>query len=391
MPSPSKRKGRVSRAAIEGTEPQSPSGAGRPFCAVPGEPLPLPSLLSQVLVSFTIECDNESEHRTAHTTTRYGSAGGARQGPWLVSMNCMRFVGPEGITVRELERRARTQTNLNGIERWGYITIAPDPADARPKPPLKDWVIHATLKCRIAQEVWRPLSSEIEQRWEARFGKDEIDGLRESLRAVVRQIDPNLPDCLPILKYGLVSEGPDPKLGPRVGNDDIDSLPLAALLSRVLLAFAMEFERESDLSLAICADVLRVLDEKGVLVRDLPLLSGVSKEAIAMAFGILQKKRGMVVEPDPRGSRAKIARLTTKGRAAQEAYRELLATIEGRWQVRFGKDAIRALRLRLARLVQPLFQALEPYPGGWRAKVRKPETLPHYPMVLHRGGFPDGS
>ena len=31
-------------------------------------------------------------------------------------------------------------------------------------------------------------------------------------------------------------------------------------------------------------------------------------------------------------------------------------------------------------------------PGdGWRAAVPKPETLPHYPMLLHRGGFPDGS
>jgi hypothetical protein len=39
----------------------------------------------------------------------------------------------------------------------------------------------------------------------------------------------------------------------------------------------------------------------------------------------------------------------------------------------------------------PLFRGLEPYPDGWRASVRKPNTLPHYPMVLHRGGFPDGS
>ena len=39
----------------------------------------------------------------------------------------------------------------------------------------------------------------------------------------------------------------------------------------------------------------------------------------------------------------------------------------------------------------PLFQALEPYPGNWRASVRRPGTLPHYPMVLHRGGYPDGS
>jgi len=31
------RKGRASRAAMESKEPQSQSGAGRPFCAVPGE------------------------------------------------------------------------------------------------------------------------------------------------------------------------------------------------------------------------------------------------------------------------------------------------------------------------------------------------------------------
>ena len=36
-------------------------------------------------------------------------------------------------------------------------------------------------------------------------------------------------------------------------------------------------------------------------------------------------------------------------------------------------------------------RGLEPYPDGWRAKVRRPEALPHYPMVLHRGGYPDGS
>ena len=34
---------------------------------------------------------------------------------------------------------------------------------------------------------------------------------------------------------------------------------------------------------------------------------------------------------------------------------------------------------------------LEPPPGGWRAAVRAKDTLPQYPMVLHRGGYPDGS
>ena len=35
-------------------------------------PLPLSALLSQVLVAFTIECDNESEPQMPHRTSNYG-------------------------------------------------------------------------------------------------------------------------------------------------------------------------------------------------------------------------------------------------------------------------------------------------------------------------------
>jgi hypothetical protein len=38
-----------------------------------------------------------------------------------------------------------------------------------------------------------------------------------------------------------------------------------------------------------------------------------------------------------------------------------------------------------------LFAGIEPPDAGWRASVRKPVTLPQYPMVLYRGGYPDGS
>jgi DNA-binding MarR family transcriptional regulator len=177
-----------------------------------------------------------------------------------------------------------------------------------------------------------------------------------------------------------------------------ESLRLPTLLSRVLLAFTLEFERESEVSLAISANVLRLIGEEGVRVRDLPRLSGVSKEAIAMAAGFLVKRRFVVVEPDPAASRTKVVRLTAKGRAAQAEYLQLLDTIEKRWQARFGEDAIRSLREPLEQLVgeptartSPLFHGLDPYPEGWRASVRRPDTLPHYPMVLHRGGYPDGS
>jgi len=279
------------------------------------------------------------------------------------------------------------------MERWGYIGVGPDPADRRPKPPRSNWVIRATSKGRKAQAVWGPLFGVIETRWEERFGQGGIGQLRESLRALISQFDVELPDCLPILGYGLFSRGPDQKPAPAGRENSIGSrLALSALLSRALLAFAIEFERDSDLSLAISANVVRVLDEKGVRVRDLPLLNGVSKEAISMAIGILQKRHAAVIEPDQSGARAKVARLTRKGRGAQDAYRQLVSIIEERWQVRFGKGVVRALRESLERLEGgPLFRGLEPYADGWRASARKPDTLPHYPMVLHRGGFPDGS
>jgi hypothetical protein len=94
----------------------------------------------------------------------------------------------------------------------------------------------------------------------------------------------------------------------------------------------------------------------------------------------------------------KFLRLTAEGRREQNKYRERLALIEAHWRARFGKGKIGSLRELLERLVgeptaqrSPLFQGLEPYPEGWRAAVPKPATLPHHPMVLHRGGYPDGS
>jgi DNA-binding MarR family transcriptional regulator len=350
--------------------------------------LPLHALLSQALVRFTIDFDNEFEHRMPHRTTNFHPPSGSRGGPWLVSLamwsNCMQFVGEQGITVGELERLARTKTNLNGMQRWGYITIEGSPRS--------DPVIRATSEGRQAQEIWRPLFGEIEKRWEARYGGALVHQLRETLTAMLGSIAGDLPDCLPILGYGLFSRALDPKRGaPAVKQARTGSgFPLSALLSKVLLAFAMEFERESDLSLAISANVVRVLNDKGVRVRDLPPLSGVSKEAISVACGLLQKKLILVVEPNPDGSRAKIARLTAKGRAAQGAYHQLAGCIEERWKTRFGDDTIRKLRERLEELAgDPA--PFESYADGWRAKVPMPTTLPHFPMVLHRGGFPDGS
>jgi DNA-binding MarR family transcriptional regulator len=378
--------------------------------------LPLPTLLSHALVAFTIEFDNEFEHQMPHWTTDHGPASGAsRKDLWLVSLamnaSCMQFIPEQGIRAIGLVRLARTKTNFPGMVRWGYITAAPDPSDSRAKPPRSDWLVRATDKGKQAQKVWRPLFAEIEKRWQTRFGKKEMDQLRESLIATLDQIDLDLPDCLPILQFGLFNRaaGNFKRRAQTKRDDEITSrLSLSGFLSRVLLAFTIEFESESDLSLAICANVLRVLNEKGVRARELPALSGVSKESISMAMGILQKAKLAAVESEADAARTRRVLLTAKGQRAQDAYRKLLAAIEVRWQTHFGEKTITNLRGSLEKLAlapsvgdrsasepdagqSPLFRCLEPYPGNWRAKRPSPTTLPHFPMVLHRGGFPDGS
>jgi methyltransferase (TIGR00027 family) len=399
-----------------------------------GSGLPLSALLSQALVAFTIELDNEAEHRVPHTTTDHGLADGAQPGaPWLTSLvmwaNCLRFLPDDGITVAELHDLARTWTNLDGMRRWGYVTYTPDPG--RGKRPGSDSVMRPTAKGRQARDLWRGLDDVIEERWRARFGPAAVGALRSALADIAADLDPALPDCLPILHHGLFSTQPD-IAEPDIAEPDIaepsppaasasaaasaptptapaatfatattsapsDALPLWALLSRVLLAFATDFERESPVSLAIAADVLRVLPADGDAVRnrDIPALAGVSKESIAMALGYLGN-RGLTAEgPDPSASRGKVTRLTPSGGRARQAYDDLVAAIEERWRMRFGADRVAALRASLEPLATgdppPLFAGLVPYPEGWRAKVSRPSVLPHYPMVLHRGGYPDGS
>ena len=385
----------------------SPTPAAQPPPRKPGpaeppsQPRSTSALLSQVLVALTIELDNEAEHRLPHRTTHYGSVGQG-DGPWLVSLamfeNCLRFVTDQPITVHELETLARTGTNLDGMRRWGYLTIDGTAQMIHQGRPGPGAVLRATARGLRARETWLPLPALIEERWRERFGAEPIAQLRRSLEAIAARLDPGLPDCLPILGQVLFSRGPDPALPPRPEPPDVATLPLSALLSRVLLAFALEYEAESATSLAVGANLLRVLRADGTRIRDLPPQTGISKEAMAWARGVLLRARLAVEEPDPVANRGQVARLTPAGLRAQHLYRELLGTVEERWTQRFGSDTIDALRQPLEALATaakgqspPLFQALEPYPDNWRASVRPPRTLPHYPMVLHRGGYPDGS
>ncbi len=369
--------------------------------------LPLPTLLSQALVAHTIELDNEAEHRLRHRTTRRDDRDAARAGPWLVSFalwaNVLQYIDGGPVTVADLRTRARTDhLLLGGLRRWGYVTLTPPAGQPLRNPPQVGATVRTRQAGRRAGEVWSQLPTVIDDRWRARLGATALHRLERALRVVFDGLSIDPPAYLPVThptQNGKVER--PPRRGP--GADAAALLPadaaLSPLLSGVLVAFTVDFESDARIALPISANTLRVLDASGTRMRDLPRLTGVSREANAMCAGWLERRGCVVTEPDSTAARGKVLRLTAKGQRAQQNYGRLLGATENAWRTRHGAATIDDLRSALEHVVgdgtlasSPLAPGLVPYPDNWRAAVRRPrETLPHHPMVLHRGGYPDGS
>lgn len=358
-------------------------------------PVPLSTPLSQLLIALTIEFDNEFDHRL--TEADLGHRLPISMVMWT---NFMRFVGV-GITVGELPAvagipKSRTLSTLGGMERWRYVFVSPRPTGPPPKSKrdgwgsargLKpEWFVRPTHVGRKTQELAPPLFGEMEARWEKRFGATAIDQLREALGGVTEGLDVELPEYLPIVgsSNGMVAE-----IDHREGVTTAPHLP--ALLAQVLLAYTLDFERRAELSLPLTANFVRVLGKAGLDVRELPATAGVSREATTMALNFLEKTGYVSVE-------AKLPRLTAKGLEAHAAAAGLHAEVARGWKPQRLRKAVAGVLEQRPQLSA----GLRPYPDGWRARKKYVAQtnaviadpvgrLPHYPMVLHRGGWPDGS
>ncbi len=262
--------------AARGRRPASVSG-----CQTVERSLPLTAQLSAALTAFTIEADNEAERRIEHHTT---DDGGARRSVWLTSLamwfNCLRGLSDGELTVAELERRARMSTNLDGMRRWGYITIDGTGRVARgrtrPKP-RRGSMLALTERGRAAARLWAPLPEEIERRWRDRFGATAVDELRAALAPVVRAISGRAAG-LPADRLGV--RGRD-RTQSHASDDGEDETALPAdLVAGPGAADARRwtYERDAKLALALQLNGLRVLDDDdGVPVADLPPAAGVAK------------------------------------------------------------------------------------------------------------------
>lgn len=340
--------------------------------------VPLATLLSWAWVAFAIEADNAVE--TAGSD-RVGRLFRISVATWANGLRC---IGEQGTTVDELRAKTRAACNIGGLERWGWITVGDTGTGRREgfgthRGVKGGTVLRPTRAGAYARRLWPRAVSDVEGRWRARFGGAAVGSLRDALLPAAGQMPWAPPEVHP--SDGFYTHVID---GPAAGGD----VSFSGLMGQALTALTLEHERGSRISLPLAADVLRVIDDGVVPVRDLPRLAGVSTEAIAMGTSFLGRAKLAEIRP------GRLIALTAAGRAALEDYRSRAARRDDR-RLRAGLEAITSQREALA-------EGLRPPEGGWRAgrpylaqtqrMLADPTAaLPWHPMVLHRGGWPDGS
>ena len=331
--------------------------------------LSLAALLSQVLIAFTLDFDSEFKRETAD----------AHLSPPSLAMwsNVMRFLDDkEGLDEYQLPvlsgiPKEIVHSMVACLERHGWVSVELASTDSRAR------LIRLTQRGQECQELWQPLLGVIEQRWQARFGKNEINTLRKSLEVFASQLDVELAHY-PM--FGANTAWRTYLEPDRSSFGTTPRLPLFALLSQTLIAFTVEFEgriedaKNSSDFLALYSNVTRFLGAEGLPSRQLPVLSGIWKPVISILVNKLERLHWVVVETDSTNSRTKLIRLTQVGRNMHDACQRLLTDVEQDWEARFGEDKIHALRKSLEAVVRQ-FDA----------------ELPHYPVpIAHRGGTPTG-
>jgi DNA-binding MarR family transcriptional regulator len=84
--------------------------------------------------------------------------------------------------------------------------------------------------------------------------------------------------------------------------------------------------------------------DAGSRVTELADRSGLTKQAVSEVIPELEELGYVTREPDPGDKRAKIVKLTPKGREACLTGRRLFAEIEAEWAEQFGHELVTALR-----------------------------------------------
>ena len=86
------------------------------------------------------------------------------------------------------------------------------------------------------------------------------------------------------------------------------------------------------------------IEPEGSRLTDLAERAHMTKQTVGEVATELERRGYLERAPDPSDGRAKIIRLTERGREAQALGREIIDEIEEEWAERFGAERIAALR-----------------------------------------------
>jgi hypothetical protein len=236
---------------------------------------------------------------------------------------------------------------------------------------------HATLGLTpFGQEAatrWAKMSDVAERRWSTRVDAEGA-ALRAALARLVGQFDLELPHY-PI-SYGSadfsVTGGSfrSGQLGPpripahgqdwapvvRADGDTTTGLGLTALLSRLLVAFAIDYTEAGGAALVIVEGLVRGFGTKNTVpMKKLPPVLGVN----GLGKSALERHGVVSIGPDPNNARGRLAHLSTLGQRVRDQYDGVVHDVESDWADRFGRSNVATIRHTLETML-PAFHPGHP-------------------------------
>lgn len=193
-------------------------------------------------------------------------------------------------------------------------------------------LVQLTLRGSQVAARWKALQPQAEERWRSAVGIHASGRLRACLEKLVGALPlehPHYPASYGPADASVTGRnGEDWRAVPRTNGNGVSNLPLSALVSEALVAFAMQYEELSPLALSLSTNVIRRIPAGGISVRELGSASGVSA---------LRRHGFIHVSGDGRGA---IAYLTPAGLAVYNSYEARIQLVEDDWRSRFGAELI---------------------------------------------------
>lgn len=259
---------------------------------------------------------------------------GSKQLPSLdLWSNLVRVVGESGTdrshlpNLTRLSKRA-LRSRISAAERQGWVQLQKcDPGLDR---------LFLTARGKIAEGGWKELHTIAGKWWQSKIGLARANKLRSLLESSVAMLPlehPHYP-----ASYGAAdatitgNDGQDWKAVPRENRDTVAGLPLTALVSQLLVAFAMDYEKMSPVALSLSAAIVCRIPPEGCWLRELRNPIGASA---LIRHGFLQSSGA-------RGKQHVI--LTSKGLNVKSAYNRRVMLVEAAWNHKFGEDLFMGLR-----------------------------------------------